>query len=148
MGRVPGTTGALVLCVTLLIGDCPSTLRAQQTLPGPHLRQVASLPVPNSPMPVGILWDSACSPFSSALGNLNQAEADLAAGRQLEEKGQEACVDLFYRAAMQAWNALDGEPCPSAANPDYPAAWQIYQESLARLIPAASRFGRLDPAPD
>jgi len=103
-------TEALLSCVILLAGSCPSTLRAQQTSP--------------------------C---------LVQAEADLNAGMLWEEDGLEGCVDLFYQAATGAWRNLEDAPNASAACPEYQAAWQIYQVSLARLISAAGRFGRLDP---
>jgi pimeloyl-ACP methyl ester carboxylesterase len=96
-------------------------------------------------VPDGAYWGSSGGPVSSLPGDLNQAKANLAMGRKLEGQQQEACADFFYRAAMQAWDALERTSCPSAVNPDYHAAWQTYQQSLARLIPAASRFGRLDP---
>jgi len=131
-----------VLCATFLVGGHPSILRAQQTSPRPRIRQSAFLPVHDSGLTTGIAWDSSGRPFGSLL---NQAVADLAMGERLEREQREACVDHYYRAAIQAWNASEGATCPAAENPEFLAACGIYQESLARLIPAATRFGRLDP---
>jgi len=45
---------------------------------------------------------------------------------------------------VQAWKVLECGPLASADS-SYQAAWRTYQQSLAHMIPAASRFGRLDP---
>lgn len=51
-------------------------------------------------------------------------------------------MDLYYRAAIHAWQCLESAP---ACDPDYQAAWQTYQRSLSRLIATAVRYRRLDP---
>ncbi len=83
--------------------------------------------------------------MGSLPADLDQAQADLEMAKRLEGGRREACVDLFYRAAMRAWSVMERTSCQAARNPEPLAAWQIYQESLARLLPAASRLGRLDP---
>jgi pimeloyl-ACP methyl ester carboxylesterase len=79
-----------------------------------------------------------------APGSLTQAEGYFAAGTQQEEKRLEGCVDLYYHAAIHSWQHLESSPAASA-DPSYQAAWQIYRESLARLITTGRRYGRLDP---
>ena len=76
--------------------------------------------------------------------NLALAESQLAAGTRQKAEGRESCVDRYYSAAIQAWRYLESPPS-SAADPNYRAAWQTYQQGLARLLAAARRSGRLDP---
>jgi pimeloyl-ACP methyl ester carboxylesterase len=76
---------------------------------------------------------------------LAAAEADLAAGMRWENQQADACVDWYFRAAIEAWQWLESAACPSGDDPEYRSAWRVYQQSVARLIPAANRFGRLDP---
>lgn len=142
-GSTSGAKIALQLCAILLITAQPLSLRAQQSLPWPRVRQAdllpltsdaAGIPAPRSPALVRI-----------PLGSLYQAENDLAAGMRMEDQRQEGCVDLYYRAALAAWRNLEGVSCRSAAKQYDRTAWQTYQQSLARLVNAASRFGRLDP---
>lgn len=67
---------------------------------------------------------------------LAAARANLGAAKAAEERQQGQCVDLYYQAAVLAWPQLEyGDQ----------VAFQTYQESLARLLTAASRYGRLDP---
>ena len=65
-------------------------------------------------------------------------------GLRWENQQSDACVDWYFRAAIQAWRCLESATCPSETDPEYRAAWRVYQQSLARLIPTASRFRRLD----
>jgi len=136
---------AVIVCATILVGNPQSFLPAQEVLPGSYIRHTAMMPVSNALAAVDAPWDLSAWPVYDALGDLAEAEADLAAGIQWEERRQEACVDLFYRAAVRAWKNLESSLRPMAADSDYQGAWQTYQRSLAHFIPAASRFGRLDP---
>lgn len=111
-------------------------------MPRPHTRQAVFLPVQDSSVPIGVAWESSGRPVGNLL---NQAATDLAMSKRLEWERQEACVDLYYRAAIQAWDVLEGASYTAVESPEFLAAWPIYQESLANLIPAATRFGRLDP---
>ena len=67
---------------------------------------------------------------------LAAARANLAAADSAAKQQQEQCVDLYYQAAILAWPQLE---CGDRA------AVQTYQNSLARMLAAASRYGRLDP---
>ena len=118
LGRsTAGRMRAGLLCATLLVAVDPSGLRAQQILP--------------SAVP--------------GLGNTAAAEALFSKGLQQEAERRDACVDFYFQAAVRAWRELERRSGGSADDPEYHAAWQVYQRSLARLVPAASRFGRLDP---
>lgn len=177
--RVFGTPAALLSCAVILTIASPKTLRGQQALPQPQVQQVVLHPLQDSSLRWGDSAGTSARPAVPRPASLNQAEADLALGKRLEEDRQDACVDRYYRAAAGAWDILErpsrpaallrpvptldrGRPTiapffgremtgafqdspPQAISRDYQAAWQIYQQSLARLIPAATRFRRLDP---
>lgn len=143
--RISHSSGAVLFCAVVLAGVSCSSLRAQQLLPGPYGRQTALMPDWGPGGAVAALTTAPAWRVAVPLESLAQADADLAAGIDREEEGQESCVDFFYRAAMGAWMTLECAAPHSIVNPQSAAAWQIYQESLARLIAAANRFGRLDP---
>ena len=64
------------------------------------------------------------------------AQAKLVAAKAAETRQQEQCIALYCQAAILAWQQLElGDQ----------AAFQTYQESLAHLLAAANRYGRLDP---
>ncbi|MGA2259533.1 MAG: hypothetical protein ABSG53_33065, partial [Thermoguttaceae bacterium] len=64
------------------------------------------------------------------------ARAKFGAAKAAEEQIQEQCVDLYYQAAVLAWQQLElGDQ----------AVIKSYQESLAHMLAAANRYGRLDP---
>jgi pimeloyl-ACP methyl ester carboxylesterase len=135
-GRVIGRSTALkmlagLLCAIVSVASDPYILRAQQIplLPEnrPSVRMTTVLPV------------------VQGLGSSAPAETLFSEALRQEDERRAECVDLYYRAAIRAWHDLERVSGRSAASSEYPAAWQLYQRSLARLIPAASRFGRLDP---
>jgi len=68
----------------------------------------------------------------------------LAAGVEAEQEESVRCVDLYFEGVAFSWNFLQSPH--AAARPEYSAAWQVYHESLARLMRSAQRFGRLDPS--
>ena len=78
-------------------------------------------------------------------GYLAEARACLDSGVREESNGCESCVDLYYRAALSAWQQLECEPAALTSDPDCPTAWQVYQESLGRLLATAAQYSRLDP---
>lgn len=144
VGKIHGrshvaTPTALLLCVILLAGCHPFDLRNPQDSPALQIRETAFLPVSDltSQRQGAVVLASGADPAS--------AEADLTTGMRREREGADACVDAYFRAVVQAWRCLESASYPTEADPEYRAAWRIYQQSLARLIPAASRFGRLDP---
>ncbi|MHB1036666.1 MAG: esterase/lipase family protein [Pirellulales bacterium] len=121
---------ALLLCAILLVGCQRYTLRDQPTLVSSQIRYAAYLSAPEI--------------AGEPVGGLGLAEGYLAAGIRQERVGLPDCVDLYYRAAVDSWRCLEALPA-SSADPRNQAAWQVYQESLARLIVAGRRHGRLDP---
>ena len=122
------TSAALLFCAILSAGCQPYSLRDQQTLCPSQNQHTALMPVS----------ENACD----TPGNLAQAESHFTAGAQQEEQQLAGCVDLYYRAATESWHDMESS---SGADPNYQAAWQIYQQSLARLIATARQYGRLDP---
>jgi hypothetical protein len=72
------------------------------------------------------------------------AQAAFARANELERDGNDTCVDLYYRSALDAWQRLESGDAPFAEGSDYPLAWQVYQQSLAGLIETGQRFRRLD----
>jgi len=70
---------------------------------------------------------------------------ELAAAVKLDRSGSCDCVDVYYRAAMRAWQCLAEESSPDVSDGAVDAVLQAYQESLAGLIGAGIRYGRLDP---
>ncbi len=67
----------------------------------------------------------------------------LAAGVDAERQRQVTCVDLYFEGVAFSWHFLQSPG--ASARPEYSAAWQYYHLSLARVLAAAQRFGRLDP---
>jgi pimeloyl-ACP methyl ester carboxylesterase len=82
---------------------------------------------------------------SAARVSLDDAKADLAAANALEIERKHACVDLYYRSALRAWQVLESAGVPSVQDAGYRVAWQVYQQSLTALIEAGQRHARLDP---
>ncbi|MFZ5829439.1 MAG: esterase/lipase family protein [Planctomycetota bacterium] len=136
---------ALTLCAIVSAHADPSDSYAQQTLPGQHLRQTDLLPDEPFTLPIEASWGSPRWAVAAPAPVSCQAAADLDAGKRLERGRNEACVDFYYRAALQAWSDLERSACPSVVDAEYCIAFSVYQEALARLVAAASRFGRLDP---
>lgn len=67
----------------------------------------------------------------------------LSAGMEAERARQVTCVDLYFEGVTFSWHFLQS---PGAtARPEYSRAWQLYHQSLERLVGSAQRFGRLDP---
>ncbi len=67
---------------------------------------------------------------------LAAARAKFSAAKAAEARQQEQCLALYCQATILAWQQLEfGDQ----------AAYQTYQESLAHMLAAASRYGRLDP---
>lgn len=140
--RLPGKETLLLLCMLLSPGICPATAVAQP--------EMARLPPPRESRSANVEFASlaaqaAWSPDCHAQRNLAQAVADLSAGREGERAGQNACVDLYYRAAIGAWSCIECEVGAAVVTPMGQSAWEIYQQSLSQLIVAAIRFRRLDP---
>ncbi len=121
----------LLLCAILLLGCQTNALRDRHALVTPQIRYVTLLPA----------QDLVCIPP----GDLAQAQRYCAAGVQQEEEQAEGCVDLYYRAAIHAWQHLESASLAQTYDTDYRAAWQTYQRSLERLIATAIRYRRLDP---
>lgn len=126
----PRSLMAPILCVVLLMGCQRYSLCDRNTLCPSQIRYATFMPASQF----------ACDASES----LAQAENQFAAGTQQEADGLEGCVDLYYRAAIHSWPYLESSPAPSA-DPRYQTAWQIYQQSLARLITTGCKYGRLDP---
>jgi len=64
----------------------------------------------------------------------------------LEQSQHPASIDYYYAAISASWLALTAaSPAAGAPPPLDPQAWAIYHDSLARLILAGQRHGRLDP---
>ncbi len=68
----------------------------------------------------------------------------LSAGVEAEQAKMATCVDLYFEAVAFSWNFLKSRG--ASARPEYETAWQLYHHSLARLMGAGQRFGRLDPS--
>jgi pimeloyl-ACP methyl ester carboxylesterase len=81
--------------------------------------------------------------FKPCVSQLAAAQADLATADRLESEGRDACVDLYYRAASEAWRQVESG---GASPAEFQLACQIYQQSLAGLIDAGQKHGRLDPS--
>jgi pimeloyl-ACP methyl ester carboxylesterase len=128
--RGPRSLPAILLCAILLAGCHSYALRDRQAFSPSEVRQTTFMPAS------GIAYSS----FSS----LAQAEGSFATGTRQEADGLESCVDFYYRASLLSWQYLESSLSPSS-DPSYQAAYQSYQQSLARLITTGCRFGRLDP---
>jgi pimeloyl-ACP methyl ester carboxylesterase len=120
---------ALQLCVIVLAGCQPYALRDRQSLVPQQIRYATFMP--------------ASQTTCDACENLARAENQFADGTRHEDQGED-CVDLYYRAAIDAWRHMECWPAPSA-DPGYQAAWRVYHESLDRMLITARRYGRLDP---
>jgi hypothetical protein len=121
---------ALLLCATVLAGCQSYPLRNREAFSPSEVRHPTFMPAS------GIAYPS----FSS----LAQAEGSFATATRQEAQGLETCVDFCYRASLLSWQYLESLSA-STSDPRYQAAWQSYQQSLARLITTGCRFGRLDP---
>jgi pimeloyl-ACP methyl ester carboxylesterase len=84
------------------------------------------------------------SDFSQfASPNLTTAQTCFQQAVHLEQLGDPACVDLYFRAATLAWTEL-GQQVDLSGAPTGPAA-NVYNSALSRLISSGQQFGRLDP---
>ena len=109
--------GVVITSVFLLAGCHAFTLSDRQTLPSGGWSYAALRPF------VGA---------ETAGGRSGQSRS----GQFCCQQQQVRCVDLYYQAAILAWQQLElGDN----------AAVQTYQDSVARMLAAASRYGRLDP---
>src|SRR5262249_54735977 len=72
---------------------------------------------------------------------LDAAEQKLRAGSASEAARDERCIDEYFAACRLAWLALSD----NADRSSWAAACGVYNSGLARLVPAAVEFGRLDP---
>jgi pimeloyl-ACP methyl ester carboxylesterase len=121
---------ALILCAVALSGCQRHCLRDQQCPPA-----------------TGFCGDDAPSVilFSETPGTRESATASLAEAKRLAAAQDAACVDLYYRAALQAGRRLEVSPFPPRDNPYDQRTWEVYQQSLVGLIETGQRYGRLDP---
>lgn len=81
----------------------------------------------SGPRPYSLFHSDAAASDPAAL-----AAVELHRGQRLEAADDEACVDAYFQACRLAWG------CPDAG--------ATYNEAVERLLLAAQRFGRLDPA--
>lgn len=134
--RAPIRLTQTLLCGLLLLSGCrsfnfgPYDCAFVGNIHGltPAARRLAARPVVVQPAPQP--WLVAC-------------QADFAAGEKLDEEGNPACVDHYYRAAILSARLLQLGIAPN--HPDQVAALHVYQHSLAGLIHAGEHYGRLDP---
>ncbi len=95
-----------------------------------------------------IMSDEPRQAVLSALQNpcmgVTMASYALTAGLEAERVKSGSCVDLYFEGVAFSWHFLQSKG--AAARPEYSQAWQLYHESLARLLGAGQRFGRLDPS--
>ncbi len=121
----------VLLCAILLVGCHAEGLRDRHQLFCSQIPYAAMMPVSDA--------------ARTSSGYLAEARACLDSGVREESNGCESCVDLYYRAALSAWQQLECEPAALTSDPDCPTAWQVYQESLGRLLATAAQYSRLDP---
>ena len=124
-------------------------------LPGAHAEDIAAPPAHarfgqapatlelTSPADGAPLVDAA--PGAIPLPAPPLANPELAAAVKLDRGGSGECVDLYYRAAIRAWQCLAAESAPDVSDEAVDRILQDYQQSLAGLIGAGIRYGRLDP---
>lgn len=89
--------------------------------------------------PAGSSAQSGQPPFDQPSFAASAPEA-IKRGAALEAAGNEGCVDAYFAACRLAWDGLSHD-----AHADSNAATKCYNAALAKLIVAASKFGRLDP---
>jgi pimeloyl-ACP methyl ester carboxylesterase len=135
---------AVVLFCAMLGGAPAQEIAAPpaDVLAGPafEVPPANTLPPPNDPLP---LVDH--DPAVARLPMPKLAIPELAAAIKLDRKCNCHCVDLYYRAAMRAWQCLAEESSPDISDQACDAVFNVYQQSLAGLIGAGERYGRLDP---
>ena len=109
---------AFVMTGAILLAGCHAfTLPDRQSVPADRISYSARRPVVVE------------EPLAAARGRFDAAKA-------AESQQQEQCVDLYFQAAVLAWQPLEfGDQ----------AALPIYRESLSHMLAAANRYGRLDP---
>jgi triacylglycerol esterase/lipase EstA (alpha/beta hydrolase family) len=71
-----------------------------------------------------------------------RSQQELSNADELDRRGQDRSVDVYYRATLHAAQALEAGGFPSAEGQ---SAWQVYHRGLVGLIDAGQRYGRLDP---
>ncbi len=69
------------------------------------------------------------------------AEAMYAEAVRLEGLGAVESVDLYYEAAVAAWERIEGNLL--GASPADPRHWFLYHSALTKLVMTSERFGRL-----
>jgi len=107
----------VIIGATLLAGCHAFSLPDRQNVPSDRSSYSALRPVTIDETAVGV-------------------RTDLGAAKTAEEQQQERFVDLYYQAAIAAWQRLEhGDR----------TAVQAYRENLVHMLAAASRCGRLDP---
>ena len=95
-----------------------------------------ALAKPMTPGPMTLSF-SEIDPSSSA------AENSYATARQLEAECDPRCIDSYFEAAKASWYEMHcATHCETG---DSDRACQIYHSSVAQLVCAGTRFGRLDP---
>ena len=104
----------------------------------PLVPREPTLPLAATPLPFG-------PPAQPVPASLAQAQAAYAQALALEQAKHPESVDHYYAAISHSWLALTTSSTAAPPPPFDPQAWAIYHDSLARLILAGQRHGRLDP---
>jgi hypothetical protein len=73
------------------------------------------------------------------------AANSFAAANRLHQERNARCIDVYYHAALTAWECLDRFTAGQTERARAELAWDLYHESLAALIELGQRYGRLDP---
>ncbi len=93
------------------------------------------------------LWQppTLAKPQSSSHGprpSTSAAEVLYAEAQHWESQHSEACVDLYYEAAKQAWHEAQlGNP---NIDPSLRRTWYLYHSSLSKLLTTADKYNRFD----
>ncbi len=91
------------------------------------------------------LWKSGGSCDAAASSSaLEAAELTYTQACALEEQALPDCVDFFLQACSHSWQYLEGSITPGQDRGKHSRAWQLYHSSLAKLIAAGQKHGRLD----
>lgn len=73
---------------------------------------------------------------------LADSEASLTTAQGLDGEQRDACVDFYYRSALQSARVLE---LTSRSDPLWQSAWDLHHRSLRGVIGAGQHYGRLDP---
>jgi pimeloyl-ACP methyl ester carboxylesterase len=90
-------------------------------------------------------------PVSDGAGYLTPAEASFAAGSAAEAVGNPAAIDYYYAAALGTWptHVANAAALPMSVRDGATATdagAELYRGAVRKLVGAAVRFGRFDPA--